>query len=96
VKRVGDLQGPLCASLTPSPNSPFPRRTLHPASCTLQGVLALREVVLGRWSVIDPQARQATLQFLLHTALAQLAAHPRPLLRTQVGAAAWVVRCSLG
>lgn len=48
-------------------------------------MLALREVVLGRWAVVGPQARQATLQFLLHTALAQLAADPRRLLRTQVG-----------
>ncbi|KAL4443390.1 hypothetical protein ABPG75_011127 [Micractinium tetrahymenae] len=53
-----------------------------------QAMLALREVVLGRWAVVGPQAQQATLQFLLHTALAQLAADPRRLLRTQVTATA--------
>ncbi|PSC75864.1 Armadillo-type fold [Micractinium conductrix] len=53
-----------------------------------QALLALREVVLGRWAVVGAQARQATLQFLLHTSLVQLAADPRPLLRTQVNATA--------
>lgn len=64
------------------------RHATHPLPCPchrlLQAVLALRGVVLGRWAVVGPQARQATLQFLLHTALAQLAADPRRLLRTQV------------
>lgn len=64
--------------------SPLPHH--HPP----QALLALREVVLGRWAVVGAQARQATLQFLLHTSLVQLAADPRPLLRTQVGGG-WLI-----
>lgn len=52
-----------------------------------QAVLALREMVLGRWAVLGKPTQQATLQFLLQLALARLAADPRPLLRTQASAA---------
>lgn len=48
-----------------------------------QAVLALREIVLGRWAVVGRPAAQATLSFLLDLALGRLAADPRPLLRTQ-------------
>jgi hypothetical protein len=50
---------------------------LH-ATCALpvcpQAVLALREMVLGRWAALGASTQQGTLQLLLHLALAQLAA----------------------
>ena len=67
---------------------------LH-ATCALpvcpQAVLALREMVLGRWAALGASTQQGTLQLLLHLALAQLAGDPRPLLRTQVTATAAAV-----
>ena len=56
-----------------------------------QAVLALREIVLGRWAVVGRPAARATLRFLLELALGRLAADPRPLLRTQVNATAAAV-----
>lgn len=52
-------------------------------------MLALREILLSRWALLGQQAQQATLKFLLDLALGPLVADPRPLLRTQVGAAGW-------
>ena len=65
---------------------PFAVQPVCPARPRVQAVLALREIVLSRWGVLGAQAQQATLQFLLGLALGPLAADPRPLLRTQVGA----------
>lgn len=66
--------------------------TAAPLTTRVQAVLALREILLSRWALLGQQAQQATLHFLLGLALGPLAADPRPLLRTQVGA---VVACKL-
>lgn len=56
-------------------------------AAVLQAMLALREMVLGRWAALGRPRQQATLHFLLQLALAQ-ASQPGPLMRAQVHATA--------
>lgn len=59
-----------------------------------QALLALRDMLLGRWPALELEARRGAVNFLLHLATVQLAgADAQPLLRsTAVGAAAVAIK----
>ena len=86
---AGGLVAPFQLGVSTSPNAcphacQVCSRSAQRIPCVLQAVLALRDLVLGRWAVLGRAAQQGALHFLLHLAVTQLAADPRPLLRTQV------------